>query len=187
MRASGLAVEDPVEADLHFSDEETRAVLHNVADVTPVPDTLASIKVDLEGWIVGLRMLCLALRNGGNLHGYLSGQHGHIAQVHEYLAEQVLSRQSPELQRCLQRTSILERFCAPLCEVLCCSDEPGAAHAPQLSGQAFVGLFPSPTCLPLISTTVASGCVTITCSRSCCVVNWRRRQSLPRSGPCTSG
>ena len=137
MRASGLAVEIR-EADLRFSAEETRSVLHNVADVTPDPDTLASIMVDLEGWIVGLRMLCLALRNGGNLHGYLSGQHGHIAQVHEYLAEQVLSRQSPELQRCLQRTSILERFCAPLCEVLCCSDEPGAAHAPQFSGQAFI-------------------------------------------------
>ena len=48
MRASGLAVEIRFRRTF-ASAMKTRAVLHNVADVTPDPDTLASIKVDLGG------------------------------------------------------------------------------------------------------------------------------------------
>ena len=40
-------------------------------------------------------------------------------QVQDYLVEQVLSHQTPEMKDWLLKTSLLDRFCAPLCEAVC--------------------------------------------------------------------
>ena len=137
MRARGLALEIR-EADLQFSAEETRSVFSSMADLALSPGNLAKIMVELEGWIVGLRMVCLALRNSEDPDAYLSGLHGGIAEFQQYLLEQVLSRQSPEIQHCLLRTSIVERFCGPLCEALCCDDESADPKLPRVGGQDFI-------------------------------------------------
>ena len=42
-----------------------------------------------------------------------------------YLFDEVLSRQRPELQRFLAHLSILDRFCAPLCEAVVDGMQPG--------------------------------------------------------------
>ena len=48
--------------------------------------------------------------------------------VNAYLFEEVLSRQTPELQRFLMRLSILDRFCTPLCEAVVDDLLPGDAQ-----------------------------------------------------------
>jgi LuxR family maltose regulon positive regulatory protein len=48
----------------------------------------------------------------------------------EYLVDEVLSQQSPAVQDFLLQTSILERFCAPLCDAVCV----GIADTPSSSG-----------------------------------------------------
>ena len=136
MRASGLAIEIR-EADLQFSQEETRAVFKGTAEIDLDPDSLARIMGGFEGWIVGLRMVCLALRHHDDPKAYLSGLSGDLGQVQEYLAEQVLSRQTPELQDCLVKTSILDRFCASLCDALCTGDR-GRHPGNDLSGKEFI-------------------------------------------------
>ena len=136
MRAKGLAIEIR-ETDLQFSPEETEAVFRETAEIDLDPDSLAKIMGNFEGWIVGLRMVCLALRHQQDPKAYLSGLSGDLSQVQEYLADQVLSRQTPELQNCLVKTSILDRFCASLCDALCTGDRdrgPGRG----LSGKEFI-------------------------------------------------
>ncbi len=137
MRASGLAMEIR-EADLQFSAEETRVVFREMGDVTLEPEALATIMNQLEGWIVGLRMVSMGLHRHGNPQTYLAGLKGDNAQIQEYLVQQVLSLHSPALQACLLNTSILERFCAPLCDVLFTPAKDGESDAPALGGERFL-------------------------------------------------
>lgn len=137
MRASGLAMEIR-EADLQFSAEETRVVFREMGDVTLEPEAMATIMNQLEGWIVGLRMVCMGLHRHGNPRTYLAGLKGDNAQIQEYLVQQVLSMQSPALHACLLNTSILDRFCAPLCDVLCTPAGDGESDGPSLGGERFL-------------------------------------------------
>src|SRR5690606_1994276 len=67
-RAHGLLVE--VRAlDLRFSDEETRALLRGATNREPDPDTVDLLQEHTEGWIAGLRLATLALRDGSYLTG----------------------------------------------------------------------------------------------------------------------
>ena len=137
MRAKGLAIEIR-EEDLQFSADETRTVFRDTADIDLGPDSLAKIMGGFEGWIVGLRLVCLALRHQEDPKAYLAGLSGDLGQVQEYLAEQVVSRQTPELQECLLKTSIVDRFCPSLCDALCADDREGGDPGPDLTGKEFI-------------------------------------------------
>lgn len=132
MQAKGLAIEIR-EADIKFSEEETSAVFHDIADIDLDSESLTRIMEGFEGWIVGLRLLCLNLRYQEDPKAYLSRLRVDLSLVQEYLVEQVLSRQTEEVQDWLLKTSILDRFCPSLCDTLCAGDsEPG------LTGREFV-------------------------------------------------
>ncbi len=118
MRARSDVVEIR-EEDLRFNLEETRAAIQKIAGVEITDETLNHLHTELEGWIVGLRLVCLALRHQADGEGYLRALRGGTRTIQEYLLEEVLGRQSAAFQRCLMSTSILNRFCAPLCEALC--------------------------------------------------------------------
>ena len=102
-------------ADLRFTPEEAAGFLSKMLKV-PVDDgTAALLDQMMEGWVTGLRLAGLYLQGQKELKKQvqkLSGSSGHIA---EYLAAELLSRQHPEMVSYLLETSILDRFCAPLC------------------------------------------------------------------------
>ena len=60
-------------------------------------------------------------------HALVAAFDGTSAHVVDFLAGEVLAAHSPELQRFMLRTSVLERLCAPLCDAVL--DEPGSADA----------------------------------------------------------
>jgi len=75
-----------------------------------------------EGWAAGLYLAGLSLRgrgDGAELIASFSGEQRHLA---DYLLEEVLTGQPDELRDFLVRTSILDRFTAPLCDALLGSD-----------------------------------------------------------------
>jgi len=102
-------------ADLRFLPAEAAAFMKDKLKI-PMDDTTAALLEEkTEGWVTGLRLAGLYLRGQDDLKQRvqeLSGSSRHIA---EYLVEEVLSRQSPEIAACLVETSILDRLCAPLC------------------------------------------------------------------------
>ena len=49
-----------------------------------------------------------------------------LRQIQHYLLEEVLARLPAAVQDWLMKTSILDRFCAPLCEAICTSDHEAA-------------------------------------------------------------
>jgi LuxR family maltose regulon positive regulatory protein len=71
-----------------------------------------------EGWITGLHLAAISLKKSDNhldfIHAF-SGEHRNIS---DYLFQEVLSRQSEEMQSFLLETSILDRMNDSLCEAV---------------------------------------------------------------------
>ncbi len=85
-----------------------------------------------EGWIAGLQMAGLSLKGRSDPSHFIqkfSGEHRYIL---EYLVEEILEQQPENVQTFLMCTSTLDRFCAPLCDVLLETDNESAAMLAQL-------------------------------------------------------
>ena len=78
--------------------------------------TVALLDQRLEGWIAGLRLLTLSLGAGADAETELAGLSGTSAEIADYLVDEVIAGQTPTILRFLLATSILDRFCADLCE-----------------------------------------------------------------------
>ena len=81
------------------------------------PD-LADLVARTEGWPAGVYLAALSLRGHPSPGAFVRQFAGDNRFVVEFLAEEVLSRQPDEIQQFLVRTSILARFCAPLCDAV---------------------------------------------------------------------
>lgn len=105
--------------DLRFSPGEADVFLQGVLDREVSAETAALLVEKAEGWIVGLRLAALTVRmldHDGALEEPFWGGSG--ALIAEYLLDEVLAAQSPQIQDLVLRISILDRFCASLCEAL---------------------------------------------------------------------
>ena len=71
-----------------------------------------------EGWIAGLQLAALSLRGRENLDEFVKSFGGSHRYVIDYLADEVFSQQSREIQSFLTQIAILDRFNADLCDVL---------------------------------------------------------------------
>jgi LuxR family maltose regulon positive regulatory protein len=82
-------------------------------------DDMAVLDKRIEGWITGLRLAALTLRNTTDRESFIRRFRGMVdSLIAEYLAAEVLAVQEPEVQEFLLCTSILDRYCAPLCEAI---------------------------------------------------------------------
>ena len=122
--------------DLRFTAEETAAFLGNVLHI-PVEDaTAAVLERKTEGWVTGLRLAALSLRapeDVGRLAARLEGSSFYVA---EYLVGEVLARQPDALAAYVTQTSILDRFCAPLCDAL--HPPSGDGEEDRMDGAGFI-------------------------------------------------
>ncbi len=84
-------------------------------------ETVTLLETRTEGWIAGLQLAALAIQefpDEQSTQGFLEFFAGTDRHVVDYLVDEVYTRQPEEVQEFLLRTSILERFCAPLCDAL---------------------------------------------------------------------
>jgi LuxR family maltose regulon positive regulatory protein len=117
LRVRGQLVE--VRADqLRFSREEAAQFLNERLQLELSLRAIASLEERTEGWIAGLQLAALSLRGRSDKERFVerfAGSHRHLV---DYLMDEVLGRQTPEVRLFLQRTSILERFTASLCQTV---------------------------------------------------------------------
>jgi LuxR family maltose regulon positive regulatory protein len=119
--------------DLRFSAEEARQFLQRAAGEDLDLVTTTGLHQRTEGWIAGLRLAALSMEGDSDSKAILDGFAGDTNEfVLEYLTSEVLHRQTKPMQKFLLQTSILDRFCADLCDALG-DDEVQARH-----GQAFL-------------------------------------------------
>jgi LuxR family maltose regulon positive regulatory protein len=108
---------------LLFTRSETQAFLEQATGQTFSNAVIDHIQQITEGWVAGLRLAALALKDHSDVDAYLLGFDFNAGGVQDYLIEEVLARQQPGAADRLCKISILSRFCAPLCEAI------GAASA----------------------------------------------------------
>lgn len=104
--------------DLHFTLEETKAFLEQTAGLTLSSEEISILQRRTEGWIAGLQLAALALREKESRAEFMQGlERGHRL-ILDYLADEILKGQSEEVQEFLIQTSILDRLNASLCDAL---------------------------------------------------------------------
>ena len=105
-------------ADLRFDLSETTRFLNGGLGLELSPTAIADLEAHTEGWIAALQLAALSLTGRADKEAFVEAFAGSHRFVVDYLVDEVLSRQPPRMQAFLQRTSILERFTAPLCEAV---------------------------------------------------------------------
>ena len=111
-------------ADLRFTSEEAADFLGRAMGLRLKPEEVAALEARTEGWIAGLQLAAVSMRGVSDISGFIASFAGSHRFVLDYLVEEVLRRESEGVQSFLVRTSILDRFCGPLCDAL--TGGPGA-------------------------------------------------------------
>jgi LuxR family maltose regulon positive regulatory protein len=134
MRARGHTLELRG-ADLSFTEQEAAQFLNGAMGLCLDARSVAVLKQRTEGWIAGLQMAALSMRDRKDVPAFIEAFSGTNRYILDYLLEEVLAGQSPQVQRFLLYTSILERLSAPLCDALLAgAEELQDGYAPGTSG-----------------------------------------------------
>ncbi len=129
LRARGQLVELRA-ADLRFTPEEATVFLNQLMGLGLSAEDVAALEARTEGWIAGLQMAALALQGTLALQGMpsMSGREdargfiksfaGTNRYILDYLTEEVLLRQTPDVRSFLLETCILDQLSGPLCDAV---------------------------------------------------------------------
>ncbi len=100
---------------LRFTVDEVAQYLQERLEIELYSEDVKILQSRIEGWAVGLQLACLLLQGKPDIHDLLTSLTGSNRYIMDYLVEEVLDQQSPDVQNFLFQTSILDRFCASLC------------------------------------------------------------------------
>jgi LuxR family transcriptional regulator, maltose regulon positive regulatory protein len=134
-------------ADLRFSLDEASALLNSSMGLDLDIGPIETLQTKTEGWAAGLQMAGLALQRLAteppqtgnaagalkrleNIEDFVASFSGSNRFILDYLLEEVLRRQPVEIQTFLLKTSILDRFCAGLCDAIIENRAVGGVNLP---------------------------------------------------------
>ncbi|MCC6147218.1 MAG: hypothetical protein IT308_06575 [Anaerolineaceae bacterium] len=104
--------------DLRFTTEEAAAFLNKVMGLHLKSEDTVALEERTEGWIAGLQLAALSMQGREDISGFVKAFTGSHVYIADYLVEEVLKRQSTEMQEFLLRCSILDRLSPGLCEAV---------------------------------------------------------------------
>ncbi len=117
LRAGGELLEIRA-ADLRFTAAEAAAYLNEVMGLTLDESDVAALEARTEGWIAALQLAALSMQGRDDPAAFVAGFAGDDRFVVDYLAEEVLERQPPDVRRFLLHTAVLPRLSGPLCDAV---------------------------------------------------------------------
>ena len=109
--------------DLALSADQTAAVLGAVLRVELEREDVRGIHDWTEGWVAGVQLAALSASGRPNSVAFLNDLPSNAQNVVDYVWDEVLARQRPEVRRFLAEISILVRFSAPLCAAVTGRDD----------------------------------------------------------------
>jgi len=104
--------------DLRFGVEEADAFFNQGGDVRLSKSQVCALEARTEGWVSGLKLAAQSLRMHKDPESFIAAFTGSHQFVQDYLVEEVLRQQSPDVQSFLLRTSVLDRLYGPLCDAV---------------------------------------------------------------------
>jgi LuxR family transcriptional regulator, maltose regulon positive regulatory protein len=116
LRAHGRLVELRAD-DLRWETDEASPYLGGLG-VSLAPALVERLVERTEGWIAGLQLAAISLRDRPDPAALIETFGGSQRFVFDYLADEVLATVDPDLRLFLLRTSITERFTGDLCREL---------------------------------------------------------------------
>jgi LuxR family maltose regulon positive regulatory protein len=116
-RGKGMMLEIRTD-DLRFTQDEAASLLKELKTPELSAKDIVALNARTEGWVVGLKMAALSLKGQQDIPGFITAFTGSQRYVMDYLMEEVLRKQSPEVCDFLMKTSVLERLSGPLCDFI---------------------------------------------------------------------
>lgn len=105
-------------AELRFNSFESLDYFQRVLGITLSEQDIKALDSRTEGWITGLQMAGVHMEGHEDPTELIKEFTGSHRLVMDYLLEEVLEKQSEDMQRFLLQTAILNRLSAPLCDAL---------------------------------------------------------------------
>ena len=103
---------------LRFSEAEVATLLNGTHRLRLTPEDLAGLHRRTEGWVAGLNLVALTLRDTGDRAAFLAGLPVDDRFLVDYLWDEVVAQQAPATREFLMRTSVLERLSGSLCDAV---------------------------------------------------------------------
>ncbi|MBN1994686.1 MAG: tetratricopeptide repeat protein [Anaerolineae bacterium] len=113
--------------DLRFMPAEAATFLNEVMGLELSAVDVAALETRTEGWIAGLQMAALSMRDCQDIPAFMASFTGSQRYIWDYLAEEILQQQPQPVQTFLLQTSILNGLTAPLCDAV--------LDSPRLAGE----------------------------------------------------
>lgn len=105
-------------SDLRFTPGEAADFLNQAMGLDLSTEEIATLESRTEGWIAGLQLAALSMRDNDDVSGFIRAFTGSHRFVIDYLVEEVLQRQTDYVRSFLLNTCVLDRLTGPLCEAL---------------------------------------------------------------------
>ncbi len=115
LRARGQVVELRA-ADLRFTEDEAALFMTDIMGLKLEAELMRVLEERTEGWIAGLQMAALSMQGRDDVDSFVRAFAGTHRFVMDFMLEEVLNRESADVQAFLLKTSFLTRLSAPLCE-----------------------------------------------------------------------
>jgi LuxR family maltose regulon positive regulatory protein len=103
---------------LRFSVSEAGSLLNDVHGLGLTAQAVNRLHDRTEGWAAGLYLAVLSMRGREDASGFVESITGSDRRVVDYLAAEVLAEQGEAELDFLLHTSVLDNFCAPLCDAV---------------------------------------------------------------------
>ena len=117
LRANNRLTEIRAE-DLRFTRREADRFLNEMMGLSLSQADIGALEDRTEGWIVGLHLAGLSVRDRADPSSFIATLSGSHRFILSYLTEEVLGRQSEDIQHFLLQTSILDRLNGDLCNAV---------------------------------------------------------------------
>lgn len=104
--------------DLRFRLDEVAEFLAEVME-TPLPfEDVLALAERTDGWVAGLQLAGISLQRHPDPAAFVASFNGGNRHVMQYLGDEALAAQPPDVRAFLLRTALLDRMSAPLCDAL---------------------------------------------------------------------
>ncbi len=104
------------QADLRFSEDETIAFLKKDAGIELASQEVNTLLNRTEGWIAGIQMAALSMRNKKDISSFIEGFGGSHEYIVDYFTSEILNNLSETTKSFLLKTSFLDQLCGSLCD-----------------------------------------------------------------------